>query len=1285
MNSVVTRQEYLAFELLIGEKRRDGFLVTIIESPTGEAEAICDLEIGPDITAILRAIEMGKANHQLLRDVGSSLFEKLFTGNVATCYRSSLALARNQQKGLRIRLRISPPAVAALPWEILYDSRENSYLAVSAETAIVRYVPLSLSARPILLHPPLRVLAVISNPHDLYPLAVEREEFILGESLRQGREQGLVEFRIVQHATTDGINHAMRSFRPHVFHFVGHGQFDNDTAFLALENSRGAAHLVEESLFQEFFADEQDTRLVVLNACQSATISTSRPLVGIAPRLLQRHIPAVVAMRNPISDQAAIIFTREFYRSLVAGYPVDASIAHARKEIYQSVGHSPSDWSAPVLFLRSRDGVLFQIESPVIDRGTRASTVETGGGAHIGGDVTVDRDFVGRDQISRTTTYNIYQAPAPPEVDSSATGARFQAPSLNKVPHFSGRRLLLERLELLLTGEIEHPIVGLVGIGGVGKSATAIYLAHQLRSKFSDGVLWADLGASTPEAAEAELKSFVQPFGQEQGFNSQLDLQNKAKFVRDALFDRRILFVIDNVDDAEQMDLFLPSGTAHRTLITTQNRAMLVELGATIIDVTPWSVEESVAFLQKVVAPERVAAELEHAQGIARRVGGLPMALRLVANYLSMSPVTTLAEYDDQLREEESLQRTAFRSNTMVNLYRIFDLSFRRLNQVTQELFPSLAAFDGPDFGSHAVAAVNECAPYTAQNALAELWSHSLISDGLGERESMVPLQLHGVGRYRLHPLLKTIARSKLREVELFRRRLAEYCADYAQQHGDPGGYHLLDFEWQNIVSTLEWGYEHNMSEALIQGVLGLTRPHLGQLGFLDVRGHWSVARTLLDLALKPSEPACEPAVKAHLLMASGGFAIRQAEHQLAKQLLDEAFQLFTSLPLTQEVLLLKLHLYDFLHRTLLKMNRRQEAQQQLELGLKEAENDPRPAIQHMVGYLYIQLSASLTKANQAKEAIQVAQRGLAQLPEGSTHARISGLINLGIAHQYLAQTPDAVEAFGEAMPLAEQLGDARRIAGLLGSLGWNEMRLGDLDGAIQHFSRALALYERLRDRQYAINTMSNLASVYIRRSEYAKALQLLKDALQASQSHQLDESEAFIQSNFVDLYLRMKQPSLANTALAEAYQHCTDQDIPFLLPTVLRQKAEHALAIGNPAAGVDLIERALTLAQQGKDAEEQGISFRVKGCIMQALGRWSEAAIAWQASWEILEEQDPFELAKTKLEVVEAVLGGRDGGIPPQLATEWLVDIKQIFERQRTPNELERTQALSLLYLREH
>jgi hypothetical protein len=94
-----------------------------------------------------------------VQDFGGSLFNALLTGETRNHYDMSWHEARGQGKGLRLKLRIQPPELAAIPWEFLYDSRQAEYVCLSRDTPVVRYLELPQPIQPLAVTLPLQILA----------------------------------------------------------------------------------------------------------------------------------------------------------------------------------------------------------------------------------------------------------------------------------------------------------------------------------------------------------------------------------------------------------------------------------------------------------------------------------------------------------------------------------------------------------------------------------------------------------------------------------------------------------------------------------------------------------------------------------------------------------------------------------------------------------------------------------------------------------------------------------------------------------------------------------------------------------------------------------------------------------------------------------------------------------------------------------------------------------------------------------------------------------------------
>ncbi len=414
------------FDLLIGRAVDGTYPVTVIASPAGETETAVMARLTPDddeIRETLEQIEDRDTDAQILQWLGGEFFDQLFTGQIAALYRASMAITQGQGQRLRIRLRVDTdaPELVTLPWELLYDSTADMVLAASPDIDFVRHFPVRKPSKSTTVQLPLRVLVAISNPEGVPPLDVAKERAIIQEAIERQKEPASMVLHVVEHATPAALADALRSFDPHIFHFIGHGINDGTQGFTVLEDETGQPALVDDRAFREIFAHGTETRLVVLNACQSATVVGSKSLNGLAPSLLQRRISAVVAMQYAVADVTATLFAREFYRSLAAGLPVDEAVSAARRAIYVEVGRESADWATPVLYLRAKDGILFELETPELS------------------------------------------APSPiPPPPPPATPPDF--------PNFVGRTLEIAEYGQMLT---EQGIAVIAGMPGVGKSAVA--------------------------------------------------------------------------------------------------------------------------------------------------------------------------------------------------------------------------------------------------------------------------------------------------------------------------------------------------------------------------------------------------------------------------------------------------------------------------------------------------------------------------------------------------------------------------------------------------------------------------------------------------------------------------------------------------------------------------------------------------------------------------------------------------------------------------------------------
>jgi formylglycine-generating enzyme required for sulfatase activity/tetratricopeptide (TPR) repeat protein len=147
-----------------------------------------------------------------------------------------------------------------------------------------------------------------------------------------------------------------------IFHFIGHGRFDerSDEGYITLVNEEGRAAELRAAELVRLLADYPSLRLVLLNSCEGARSGGRSIFSSTAATLVRRGIPAVLAMQYEISDRAATEFARVFYRALAYGMSVDEAVVEARQAICLAVTNTV-EWGTPVLYSRCDDGVLFEM------------------------------------------------------------------------------------------------------------------------------------------------------------------------------------------------------------------------------------------------------------------------------------------------------------------------------------------------------------------------------------------------------------------------------------------------------------------------------------------------------------------------------------------------------------------------------------------------------------------------------------------------------------------------------------------------------------------------------------------------------------------------------------------------------------------------------------------------------------------------------------------------------------------------------------------------------------
>ena len=367
--------DYLDFAIEV-HTHTDGHYVVAVRSPAGEArttapfpftDAALESHLLKVENAILRSAGRRRKaptpEEEAVQGFGRELFGFLLRDELLSLFSACQQLAHDQQKGVRIKLSVTPPALAGLPWEFLYDPARRDYLCLDANTPLVRYPELPLTIQPLPVTPPLRILGLCVDASDLTRLDVAEEKARMAAAVQTLQAQGLVELTWLDGQTADDLQRAMRRGPWHVLHYIGHGSFDQvrDEGLIHLADATGkAAPLYATQLARLLARQRHEMRLVLLNACEGARGGRLDLFAGTAATLVGSGIPAVLAMQYEITDDAAIDFARTFYEALADNLPVDTAVADARNAMTLRNRFS-LEWGTPVLYLRAPDGRLFDL------------------------------------------------------------------------------------------------------------------------------------------------------------------------------------------------------------------------------------------------------------------------------------------------------------------------------------------------------------------------------------------------------------------------------------------------------------------------------------------------------------------------------------------------------------------------------------------------------------------------------------------------------------------------------------------------------------------------------------------------------------------------------------------------------------------------------------------------------------------------------------------------------------------------------------------------------------
>ncbi len=644
--------------------------------------------------------------------------------------------------------------------------------------------------------------------------------------------------------------------------------------------------------------------------------------------------------------------------------------------------------------------------------------------------------------------------------------------------HFAGRAEELKALTSLLDppradepGTVVISAIG--GTAGVGKTALAVRWAHQMAEWFPDGQLYVNLRGFDPSAAPLQPADAIRRFLTAlQGPEAPAppDQEASAALYRSLIAGRRMLIVLDNARDADQVRPLLPGSPGCLVLVTSRSQlASLVAVdGAHPVTLDVLSESDANELLARRIGAERIAAEPDAAAELIAACARLPLALAIAAARAELHPGTSLATVAGELRDARGRLDALNAGDAASSIQTAFSCSYQQLSAPAARMFRLLGLHPGPDITAAAAASMAGLAPSDARCALRELTRANLIAEDLP-------------GRFAFHDLLRAYAaelagtqdspdqrqsaihrmldhylhtahtasipfhphRDEITSAAPLPGVLPENVADYQQATN------WFEAEHRVLLGAVSLAADTGFDECAWQLPVTLTT-------FLYRRGYW-------DSAVAAHETGLAVALRLGDLNAQG----------IAHRNLGEAQQL---------------------------LGRYQEAHNHFRhaLDLTQRLGDrPGEARVHAV------LAALYEAQGRYSEGLDHSLQALSLFRAIGDRLMQAGMLNnIGWFHARLGNYPQALEICQQAITLHQEFSDTLHgKSNIWDTLGFVHQHLGHHDDAVDCYQHALAIAVHLGDRFNQAKTLANLGDAHnaadnamAARDAWTKALVILDE-----------------------------------------------------------------------------------------------------------------------------------------------------------------------------------------------
>jgi DNA-binding SARP family transcriptional activator len=686
--------------------------------------------------------------------------------------------------------------------------------------------------------------------------------------------------------------------------------------------------------------------------------------------------------------------------------------------------------------------------------------------------------------------------------DPAPEPARQHAPEPRVVPHqlpppsmhFVGRATQVRHLDAHLDAASGAPLMVISAIGGtagIGKTALALHWGHLHTDRFPDGQLYVNLRgfdpAGTPLPPMTAMRGFLAALGVPTQ-NVPADPDEQVALYRSHLAGRRMLVVLDNARDAEQVRPLLPGAPGCLVLVTSRDQlAGLVALdGAVPLTLDLLTQDEAHDLLVRRLGRDRVARERAEVDELINQCARLPLALNIAAARVSLHPNRPLAAVVDELRDTHWRLDALSTGEATADVRAVFSWSYQTLPPTTARVFRLLGVHPGPNISLPAAASLAALDPDQTRHALDELTRAHLITE-------------HSPGRYSLHDLLRAYAADQVHlhdndaERQTALRRVIDFYThtaygaesllnpDRAPIRLDPPALSVyphpltdlraalawLDAEYLDLLAAQQAAAAHNWHSTVWQLAWAMDTLQIRRGYRHDHIGVWQAA---LDASAHLPQPSTR--MHAHRRLGSALTGLGRYDEGIA--------YLHQGLALAEE------------HHDL---DQQAETHRMLAWAWEQQRND-RQALEHATRTLHLRRALGQTvQEAQALNHMGWCQARLGDFDTARTHCEAalamqrrhhdpsaSGeaatLDSLGYIAHHSGHHQLAIEYYQEAFALIADAGHILHTAHVLDNLGHPHAALGEYEQADAVWRKALELYRQQGHDQAADRVQRQLEAV---------------------------------------------------------------------------------------------------------------------------------------------------------------------------------------------------------------